>query len=199
MAFKYSGGIPFCHCVINWETVYQGQPMAVYTWASANVHDRLRAAISPFAMMAGFGQWNQPQWWRKMSWASKYNWTMFINKVVKKHMAAAALHSNHLFPSNVNQRPATCSDVANLLRTVNQSELQKIWKILHFYITKVWKKTCLLMKLQGVVIDDKFLVHFQAYFCNSELMFREKVVPHRGDVANRADMKRNIMYLCITF
>ena len=59
----------------------------------------------------------------------------------------------------------------------------------------------MLMKLQGVVRNDQFLVHyvFHAYFCNSVLMIREKVVPYRGDIATRSDMKCNITYLCITF
>ena len=53
------------------------------------------------------------------------------------------------------------------------------------------------MKLQGVVIYDQLLVNhvFQAYFCNSGIMNREKGNPCRGNIANRGDINRNITYL----
>ena len=39
----------------------------------------------------------------------------------------------------------------------------------------------------------------EAYFYDSAIMIREKVVLHRGDIANRGDTKRIVTYLCITF
>ena len=69
-----------------------------------------------------------------------------------------------------------------------------------FCMTLIRKITYLLAKLQDIAINDQLLMHyiFQAYSCNLVLVNREKAVPHRGNIANRGNMKRRITHLCIT-
>ena len=48
--------------------------------------------------------------------------------------------------------------------------------------------------------NNGFLVHgvFQAFCCNSVLMNRGKIVPHKDGVTNKGDMRRNTAYLFST-